>query len=351
MTIPNAARRRIRSAADILADDTIEPRRGLLGDLILERGLTLIYAPSGIGKSLISLGMAFAVAAGASIGRWEAPAPRRVLLIDGELDMADLQSRLAKLLPREDDGETARRIMVWARKDQPLGEDVPPFIDLGTEDGRQEVVAYVLAARPDLVVLDNVSTLVTVADENSAAAWTPFLATLLEMQRAGASVLVVHHAKKAGGADGGYRGSQKLSVLFDRIIRLEVRPDALNVNGAAFDMVFEKSRQVLKGERGGFHVSFEVDDATGRQTWRFEPREDSRLLEIVAGLKALKYPTQDAIAKEYGVSKGTVSKWKQDAIAKGLIAGAAWSEYLAAAKEDREEPAAGGARESVVMDF
>ena len=76
----------------------IFPRESKLLDPILpERSLSMIYAPRGLGKSWLALSIGLAVAGGDSLLRWKAPEPRRVLLVDGENPMADLQGRLGSI--------------------------------------------------------------------------------------------------------------------------------------------------------------------------------------------------------------------------------------------------------------
>src|SRR5215203_1385178 len=73
---------------------SIAPREMLLSPILPARSLSMLYAPRGIGKTLLGLSIALAVASGASLLRWSAPKPRRVLYIDGEMPLADLQERL-----------------------------------------------------------------------------------------------------------------------------------------------------------------------------------------------------------------------------------------------------------------
>jgi hypothetical protein len=50
------------------------PSREMLLDPILpERSLAMLYAPRGVGKTLLSLSIGLAVASGASLLRWHAP--------------------------------------------------------------------------------------------------------------------------------------------------------------------------------------------------------------------------------------------------------------------------------------
>jgi hypothetical protein len=73
----------------------IRPRQKLLGDIVPEKGLVMVYAVRGTGKTLVALGFGYAVATGTEFLKWQAPTPRRVLLIDGEMPAAVLQERLS----------------------------------------------------------------------------------------------------------------------------------------------------------------------------------------------------------------------------------------------------------------
>jgi transposase len=62
----------------------------LLSPVLPEKSLAMLFAPRGIGKSWLGLSIGVAVASGGSLLKWEAPAPRRVLVADGEMPLADL---------------------------------------------------------------------------------------------------------------------------------------------------------------------------------------------------------------------------------------------------------------------
>jgi AAA domain len=78
---------------DFLSLD-IPPREMLLTPILPERSLAMLYAPRGVGKTLLGLSIGLAVASGARLLRWSAPAPRRVLYIDGEMPITSLQERI-----------------------------------------------------------------------------------------------------------------------------------------------------------------------------------------------------------------------------------------------------------------
>ena len=62
---------------DFLAID-MPPREMLLDPILPERSLAMLYAPRGIGKTLLALSMGLAVASGSRLLRWRAPRKRRV---------------------------------------------------------------------------------------------------------------------------------------------------------------------------------------------------------------------------------------------------------------------------------
>ena len=70
----------------------------LLDPILPEKGLAMLYAARGTGKTHVALGICFAVATGTKFLKWTAPKPRRVLLIDGEMPAAALQERLASIV-------------------------------------------------------------------------------------------------------------------------------------------------------------------------------------------------------------------------------------------------------------
>jgi AAA domain len=74
------------------------PERELLLDPILPaRGLIMIHARRGGSKTFLALAIGLAVAGGTNVLRWSAPKARRVLYVDGEMALVDLQRRVAAL--------------------------------------------------------------------------------------------------------------------------------------------------------------------------------------------------------------------------------------------------------------
>src|SRR6185437_13319125 len=134
----------ILTAAELRAAS--RPQRSeLLPPWLASDTRALVYGPPGIGKSFLALGIAWAVAQGGNQGGsflgWQAPQPRRVLYVDGEMGAAEIGDRLALFGPPPD------RLCIVPH-DRPGGER----LDLGTEDGIVRLMAG--WNDPQLVVLD-----------------------------------------------------------------------------------------------------------------------------------------------------------------------------------------------------
>src|SRR5262249_35013187 len=85
------------SAAEFLRLE-LPPRRLIIDPWLPEKGLAMIYAPRGVGKTLFALSLSYAIAAGAPLLGFAAPEPRRVLYLDGEMPASTMQARLAAIV-------------------------------------------------------------------------------------------------------------------------------------------------------------------------------------------------------------------------------------------------------------
>ena len=211
----------------------IPPRAMLLSPILPERSLSMLYAPRGVGKSWLGLSIGLAVASGGSLLRWAAPKPRRVLYVDGEMSLADLQSRLTSI--QAGMGAEIRNdgFRILAADNTEAG------INLGCDAGQRDLEQHVEGT--DLVILDNLSTLLASGSEAASDAWLPIQNWLLRLRRKGISVLFVHHA----GVSGKQRGTSRREDALDTVIALR-RPDDYSPDeGARFEVHVEKARTLL----------------------------------------------------------------------------------------------------------
>jgi hypothetical protein len=72
-----AERLRPRDLEEFLALP-IKPREMILDPIIPEKGLAMLYAPRGVGKTHVALGIVYAAASAGRFLKWTAPKARRV---------------------------------------------------------------------------------------------------------------------------------------------------------------------------------------------------------------------------------------------------------------------------------
>src|SRR5690606_24035934 len=175
-----------------LLDAPMTPRQWLLAPWLREQESALIWAAPGVGKTMLTLSLALAIAGGGSLLGWRSPAPRRVLFIDGEMPLDDLHGRLASLAGAiEDiDLDVARNnLTILARHHQAAST---PFPDFGNEDQQDAIIDLIRRYDPAVVILDNLSTLATLDDENGAAETQRVVRLLARLKQARIAVIVVH---------------------------------------------------------------------------------------------------------------------------------------------------------------
>lgn len=289
---PIAAKRQLRplSMGQFLALP-VKPRETLLSPWLPRAGLAMVYALRGLGKTWLSSSVAWAVATGGTLLNWRADRPARVLIVDGEMPAADLQRRFETI--RRSTGVTTvpdtLRILPAALEETGLP-------DLGTEEGRAILDACIGDA--ELVVLDNLSTLMRSGRENEADDWGGFQAWLLGHRRQGRTVLVIHHAAKGGQQ----RGTSKREDALDVVLALRKPADYSADQGARFEIHFEKARHFSGPDACPFEARMDDTGAWHLADLSTDPEGDRVAALAASGM------TQRAIADEMGFSLGKVNK-------------------------------------------
>jgi KaiC/GvpD/RAD55 family RecA-like ATPase len=266
------------------------PKEMLLAPWLPFKGVAMVFAPRGAGKTHFALGVAYAVASGGSYLGWHAPRARKVLVIDGEMPAASLQERWMEIVaksPKEPPAEGYVRI---------LASDLSEFglPDLSTEKGQEAIQPHISDA--ELIVVDNLSTLARSGKENESESWGMLQSWALKQRREGRSVLFVHHAGKGGEQ----RGTSKREDVMDSVIKLSLPSDYSPVDGARFVVQFTKSR----GFSGPQAEPFEAALRNG--LWSTKSLEDVRTAQILE-LHAEGLNQRD-IASEVGCSAATVNR-------------------------------------------
>jgi putative DNA primase/helicase len=284
----------------------------LLAPILPEKSLAMTFAPRGLGKSWLSLSVGIAVASGGSLLRWQAPAPRRVLIVDGEMPLADLQGRLNAILLGAGSEVPNNNLQILAADSSERG------INLGSVEGQQALEQHLEGV--DLLILDNLSTLMTTGSEGASDAWLPIQNWLLRLRRKGIAVLIVHHA----GVNGRQRGTSRREDALDTVIALRRPADYSPKQGARFEVHIEKARTLAGDGVLPFEAVVESCVAeTGKPGVRWLARDLKPSMYAQAAELFAEGKTVREVKAALGISHGEAGRLRLRAAAEGLLGGEA----------------------------
>jgi hypothetical protein len=326
-----------------LLASTFKNRQHLLFPWLREQESCMVYAAAGVGKSMFALSAALAIAGGGTFLGWRADERKtssgwRVLYVDGEMHIGDIQERARLLLDavpglnRELVGEN---LSFLARQHQ---EPLAQFPSITEQDGMTFMGERVRKGPFDLVILDNFSTLGEVEDENAASSFNAIQQFLLNLKVQGVATMLVHHANKTGED---FRGSSKLAATFETIIMLERLKEETEHGAAQFRVRWDKVR--AGGPRRKVQdivaklITEEQFNEPDKLAWDFEAEGLERLDEIKAGLISGEFINQKEIADFCGVSKPMAKKYLDKGLKVGIWTQDNVSRWFAKGKHRRDK--------------
>ncbi|UVF18840.1 AAA family ATPase [Microvirga terrae] len=270
-------------------------RQQIIAPIIPVQGLAMLYAARGIGKTHVALGLSYAVSCGGAFLRWQAHKPRRVLYLDGEMPAQALQERARQIIaasPHQPPTEDYFRLLSMDR--QSLGLS----LNLAKPEHQAALEPHLIGV--ELVVIDNISTLVSGGRENDADSWDAMQAWLLQLRRQGISVLLIHHAGRGENA----RGTSKREDVLDTVIQLKRPEDYDPEEGARFEVHLTKARGVFGDDALPFEAKLEVID--GQAHWTCKTLQDHELVQVEE-LSQAGMSVRD-IAAQTGLSRSRVNR-------------------------------------------
>jgi putative DNA primase/helicase len=270
------------------------------------RSLLMLFAARGVGKTYVGHGIAYAVASGGTFLRYKAERPAKVLLIDGEMPAELLQSRIRTMragADRHPPSEDYFRVIAMDR--QGMGVT----LNLARPEHQALIESQLDGA--ELLILDNISTLVAGGRENDADSWDTMQPWLLHLRRMGVSVLLIAHSGRGENA----RGTSKREDVLDTVIQLR-RPEEYDPEeGARFEVHLTKARGVFGDDAAVFEARLETRD--GADFWSATTITDlafERVMEMTRAGKSVR-----DIAEDVAISKSRVNRMQAKARAEGKL--------------------------------
>jgi AAA domain len=208
----------VLSLAQLLAQQPSAPPVCLIEPgLLPAQGILFVGGEPKVGKSLLVANLALSLAAGAERMGFPIPAPRRVLICQFELPLAQFVSRLAimrRALGPQGTPAADEHLLVDTRAAGHL---------LSAAQGLGHFVTAAKAAAAEVIVLDPLYSAHD-QDENDTRAMAALCQSLLRLRDAsGAALVVVHHVRKSIGRHeigSAFRGSSALHAVGDSYMLL-----------------------------------------------------------------------------------------------------------------------------------
>ncbi|GLS17284.1 hypothetical protein GCM10007874_02990 [Labrys miyagiensis] len=298
--------------------------------------LNMIYAARGIGKTWLALSVAIAVAYGTDFVCYQVPKSRIVLYIDGEMALADLKSRVSALDP----GDSENLLLLPSERlflsDKPL--------NINAEEDQKRIAEVLVALskegrRPDLIILDNLSSLSAGIDENDNTALDSLLRWLTNLRHQGYAILLVHHAGKSGDQ----RGASRREDLLDTSIKLsrpevptqrkrsdERNEDEYDRTGAYFKLEFPKTRNI-RPMPDELAMSL-IPGEDGLLIWKTSENLTATAADKLLRTIARRHPrTQADLSEKAGLTAGRISQLCKELRERGDL-----SEDLSITREGRQ---------------
>lgn len=220
-------------SASELVHREIPPRQPILveGEAVLFYGQSInqILAWRGVGKTNFALGLAGALAAGGNILGFQARDPRRVLYLDGELPLAQLQERVRAFVAPEH----RRNVQLFS----PEMLKSPRGLNLVSQKDFDSLMRLVEKQQTEVIFLDSQATLMN-GDSNKSEFQEQRMDVLRALRWAGLCVIEMHHVGKTGLQ----RGISKNDDILDVQMYLKKPKEWEPEDGLEFEVAYEKIR-------------------------------------------------------------------------------------------------------------
>lgn len=297
VTLSHALKTYVRPASEFIKVDLPE-RATLVDPLIHEGDLMIIASDTGVGKTWCGTEFGSAIQNGRkAFGLWEVKTRVPTLYVDGEQHWSDTK----KIVRFSGLGEGH-----VLSKNELEYYDVKPSLNLNEADVRELLFKCIIDNGYKFVVLDNLYSLWTGLDMDSAQEWHESNQWLMRLRSRGTAVLILHHNNKAGTQIGSISKYYNINTA---LVLKGITPKPVNMKGeelVSFRIRVEKMRMKAKPFDD---VVFTCDDGAWTTSIMQNTKQESKtrtiLLLLLEGIF-----TQKQIGNLLECHKSLVSKVK-----------------------------------------
>jgi RecA-family ATPase len=225
----------------------LPPRDHLLGKVFCTTSRWLIFGDTGVGKTLVALSMAGAMAAASSFLDWEGKRRARVVYLDGEMPAETFQERMQLVAD-----EFGSDLLIFGYNRDVLGPDeMPP---LNTPEGEAWLFREIKAVQPDAIIFDSVMCLRigTMGEEES---WSPVKLLMRKITSKRIGQIWLHHT---GHDKSKSFGTKTREWEMEAVVKLTTSESEQNIT-----MEFTKSRLRIPQNREQFKSRRIVREESG----------------------------------------------------------------------------------------
>jgi len=188
----------------------VTPQEFVLYPILPVKGIGMLYATRGGGKTFFSLEAAYCIAIGApKCFMWDIPKKRPVVYVDGEMDIQTMQLRMREIAGgHAADGVPEKGFFRLITPDLCKEHFMPK---INTREGQAAIEEHLA---PGVVLwLDNLASLCPVSQEDETGDWIMVQDWLLSLRRKGVTTIFNHHAGKSGAQRGSSVKEDVLNVV------------------------------------------------------------------------------------------------------------------------------------------
>ncbi len=233
-----------------LSNMKFKKRSSIVEGLIKVGQIIMIKAQRKHFKSWVSVDIGACAASGESMGgRFFAPKPSVVCLVDAEMPLDELQGRLnlIKSLYKNKSLLSANFRIISLQYE---GKD----LDLSDDDGQSWLKPQILDV--DIVIIDNLGLVIPDGTEGHAPKWRRVFKFAKELTKLGIIVVIVHHENK----DGKTRGTSKMPDDVDLLISLKKPEKQESTEDDIVEFHFEASRYLHGKQKIPFSIRYYTED-------------------------------------------------------------------------------------------